>query len=554
MTDVIFISQSQMVRFEEYDKLPLDRMELFRNLVQLRSVYLDGGFRSHLDVLNLALGDPCFHQGSDAERRKLLDIWHLPGLNGVLVASQLLDSGFSTKVINHFDAEWDRLVQAYEESSSPPLVAISTTFHLSWAEVKRITKRLLKLDPDMKILVGGAFANERTINGEISEFEKPMRKYGISYLLHGFNSESDFMALVTSLRSGDGLETVPNLAWIDEGDAFRSTEKVWQKPTLGERSVLWDQLDLPFLNKTVQLRTASGCPFECAFCSYPKTDGGHFAGEVGAIEAEFERIASLPGIEQVIFIDDTFNVPIGRFKKILRLVERYSLQWYSFLRFQYIDEEQTKMMKDSGCVGVYLGLESANDAVLANMNKRATRAQFQRGVSLLKKYEIPMLAAFVLGFPGETEETVEENVKFIEQNEIEFYSLKEFYYMPHTSVHTKRLQFGLKGMGNEWRHNTMTSERATELKLEVFGRVKNSIYIDADTSLWYIAYLRDQGYSLEQIKASQSLINQMMARDNADQFHDKADLLSAIQKVLLNRTTPVRRGAPAPASIVPASG
>ena len=84
--------------------------------------------------------------------------------------------------------------------------------------------------------------------------------------------------------------------------------------------------------------------------------------------------------------------------------------------------------------------------------------------------------------------------------------------------------------------------------------MKNSIYIDADTSLWYIAYLRDQGYSLEQIKASQSLINQMMARDKADQFHDKADLLSAIQKVLLNRTTPVRRGAPAPASIVPASG
>lgn len=532
MSDVIFISQSQMVRFEDYDHLPLDRLELYRNLVQLRSVYYRDGFKSHLDMFNLARSGRSFHEGTPEERRRLLDIWHLPGLNGILVASQLLQAGYETTVINHIDAEWDRFERAYGASSEPPLVAISTTFHLSYGEIRRLTTKLRVLDPAMKIVIGGAFANERTINGQIEGFESPMRKYGVRYVLHGFNSESDLVALVRALKSGVEPVGVPNLAWIDANDRFHVTSKLWHQPTLGAKSVLWDKLDLPFLQRTAQLRTASGCPFSCAFCSYPETAGGHFASDTAGVRAELDRIVKLPGIRQIIFIDDTFNVPVRRFKNILKLLSSYGLRWYSFLRCQYIDEDQARLMRDSGCAGVYLGIESANDRVLENMNKRATRAQFERGLHWLRKYEIPTFVAFVLGFPGETEASIEENIEFTESNGIDFYSLKEFYYMPHTSVHGDRERYGLSGDGNEWAHATMTSTRASELKLDVFGRVKNSVYIDADTSLWYIAYLMDQGFTMDQVKTAQRLVNVMMARDNENRFHDKDDLMQGLEHAL----------------------
>lgn len=542
MVDVLFISQSQMVRFEEYDQLPLDRLELYQNLVQLRSVHYGSGWKSHLDIFNLARNGKAFYQGTPEERRKLLDIWHLPGLNGILVASQLLDAGFTTGIINHIDAEWDRFERIYAESREPPLVAISTTFHLGYSEIRRLTKRLRAFDPKMQIVVGGAFTNEQTINGTIPGFEKPMRKFGIRYVLHGFNSESDLVSLCQALRTKSSLGRVPNLAWIDESDKFRSSLKLWKNPTLGERAVLWDQLDLPFLTKTVQLRTASGCPFACAFCSYPETAGGHFASEVDAVRKELDRIVTLPGIEQIIFIDDTFNVPIGRFRKVLRMVEPYGLRWYSFLRCQYIDEEQAKLMRDSGCAGVYLGVESANDGVLKNMNKRAKRADFERGMRLLKKYDIPMFVAFVIGFPGETDETIREDIAFAEDNGVDFYSLKEFYYMPHTSVHTDREKYGLSGAGNEWAHSTMDSMRASAIKFDMFKEIKESIYIDADTSLWYIAYLRDAGFSIAQIKAAQRLVNEMMARDNAGRFAEKDDLMAKLAVTLRGVPDPVMRG------------
>jgi p-methyltransferase len=78
----------------------------------------------------------------------------------------------------------------------------------------------------------------------------------------------------------------------------------------------------------------------------------------------------------------------------------------------------------------------------------------------------------------------------------------------------------------------MTSTRASEIKLEMFKRVKNSIYIDADTSLWYIAYLLDQGFTLEQVKSAQRFVNEMMARDNDGRFHDKDDLMGGLARVL----------------------
>ena len=50
--DFIIISQSELVNYEGYSKLPLDRLPLYSNLIYPRMLHYRGGFRSHLDVLN----------------------------------------------------------------------------------------------------------------------------------------------------------------------------------------------------------------------------------------------------------------------------------------------------------------------------------------------------------------------------------------------------------------------------------------------------------------------------------------------------------------------
>jgi len=86
-------------------------------------------------------------------------------------------------------------------------------------------------------------------------------------------------------------------------------------------------------------------------------------------------------VEALIFIDDTFNLPVKRFKEILHILKEYKFRWYSFFRAQYCDEETAQLMKESGCDGVYLGIESSNETILKNMDKKTTSRQNREGIA-----------------------------------------------------------------------------------------------------------------------------------------------------------------------------
>lgn len=515
--DLILVTQSNVLDYDGFGRLPLDRIDLYKSLVYPRMVYHEGGFRSHLDYINHKTSGKFFDEADYPERRKMLNIWNLPSMSGVHLLNYLSQFGFRVRVINNLDSEWDWFVEAYSNCKRPPLVGISSTFYLSWKEVGHVTKRLRTVDPDMEIVLGGAFANAETINGAPADFEPRMRRYGIRYALHAFNSEVDFRNLLTARRGSGDVSSVRNLASISgnlKTGSFDAGSKAWNNPLLGLSEIPpnWHQLDMPFLNRTIQIRTASGCPFACAFCSYPTTAGGWSTVAADHVRAHLDSIMKIGGIDRIIFIDDTFNVPPHRFRDLIKIFAEYPFEWFSFLRVQYTTEEDIRMMKESGCAGVYLGIESASDTVLKNMNKRATAKQFAEGVRLLNKYDIPYLAAFVLGFPGETEATIQENVDFIRNNGVRFYSLKEFFYMPHTQVHEKRDDYGLTGMGGKWAHRTMNHEDAARIKLDLFRSIDTSTNIDPDTSLWYMAYLYDQGYDFKAIERVQADINDLMKR------------------------------------------
>ena len=513
--DLLLVSQSNVVDYDGFSELPRERIDLYKSLVYPRMVEHDGRFLSHLDYINQKTQGTTYGAADYPTRRKLLNIWNMPSMSGVHLANYLKQFGINVRIINNIDSEWDWFEQAYRSCDRPPLVGISSTFYLSWKEVGRVAKKLRSLDSDMDIVLGGAFANSQLVGKDVSQFEKHIRKYGIRYVLHAFNSECDLRDLVLARKLGHSVGGTANLCFIDGSSSkgsFETTNVQWHNPVLADVPATWDQLDLPFLNRTIQIRTASGCPFACSFCSYPTTAGEWKTVKSDSVRAHLDAVCRIPNVDRIIFIDDTFNVPPHRFKELIKIFAEYPFEWFSFLRVQYVDDEIMRMMKDSGCRGVYLGIESASDKILKNMNKRVTSAQFARGIELLNKYDIDYLAAFVLGFPGENDDTIQENVDFINNNGVRYYSLKEFYYMENTAVHQKRAEYGLTGMGAKWKHNTMSYEQATKIKLDLFQSIDRSTHIDPDTSLWHMAYLYDQGYEFSEIKALQDEINALMKR------------------------------------------
>jgi len=506
--DFIIIAQSEVVDYEEYSRLPLARIELFRELVYPRMVYYEGRFRSHLELINQIEKESGFLRGESADKK--LSIWNLPAYSGMHLANYLWAYGIRTAIINNFDGEWDRFRQVYE-ANERPLVGISTTFYLSHRPIQKVVRRLRELDGDMEIVLGGAMVNEQMIDQGAAALEKLMSKYQIDYILHAFNSESDLRELILARRTGRDFGRVNNLLRRERADGRISQTMVkWNEPILNEIKPCWEELELGFVNQTVQMRTSSGCPFACAFCSYPQTARGYHTMGLEEVEKHIQSILRVPGVKRIVFIDDTFNVPAERFQGLCRMFSKYDFEWFSFLRVQFVDEQTAQLMRQSGCRAVYLGIESASDTVLRNMNKKASRSDYARGMGWLKKYGITTMAALVIGFPGETAQTIQEDIDFIEKEQPDFYTLKEFYYLHHTPIHKESERFGLVGQGNDWRHDTMDCRQAHQAKEEMFKTIKNSVFVDPDMNLWYLAYLYDQGYSLGQIKQMQKEINTLM--------------------------------------------
>jgi len=523
MIDIIIITQSDSVDYEKYSRLPLERIELYSDLVFPRMIHFKNAFHSHLDIINYFQSGVFFDQADYSERRNLLNIWNLPGLSGIHLANYLANYGIKAAVINNIDAEWDVFCELYEQCIIPPLVGISTTFYLSYAEIRRLSQKLRNFATEMEIVLGGAFVNEHS-----------MRKNKINFVLHAFNSEKDLKDLILCRRS-DTLDQVNNFAYLEGKDfadsSFKATKVKWNPPVL-ETPPLWDTIETPFVNRTVPMRTSSGCPFCCAFCSYPEVAKGFHTMSCEELEKNIQTVLSRTKVNKIIFIDDTINVPVGRFKELCRMFARYDFDWFSFLRVQYVDQEIAQLMKESGCKAVYLGIESASDTVLKNMNKKATVSQYRKGIELLCKNDIKSMAAFIIGFPGETESTVQENIDFIETTGLDFYTLKEFYYMSHTPIHKNRENYGLSGIGNKWRHKTMDSNTAYQLKIDMFKVIKNSIFIDPDTSLWYLAYLYDQGFSLKSISEIQRVINNITVDQINGIYKDDTPSFMSLAKIL----------------------
>ncbi len=532
--DFIMISHSEMVNYEQYSKMPIERIELFRNLVQTRMVYHKEGFISHLDVVNKVIFNKCFFEADYQEKRNMLSVWNLPSFNGMLAMNQLmLDSDINCKMINNFDSEIDILIE-YAHGMKTPLIGISSTFVLQWSEISRMTKIIKKHIPNAVIILGGAFVNDQVLQGKLETFDKYLRKYHIDYIIHSFNSEVDLRDLIKAIRTKSGYDKVNNLSYLNSNDEHVLTEKKWNEPVIYVPTDAWTRLYEPYMGSTLQLRTVSGCPFTCAFCTYPTTAGGFFTSDVEKFREQLEAIKALGTVKNIILIDDTPNVPLARFRELVEVLKDFNFRWYSFLRVQYMDEELAKNMAISGCDAVYLGIESANDEVLKNMNKKSRVADYRKGIELLRKYGITSFAAFVLGFPGETQETVASNIKFIEDSGIEYYSLKEFYYMSTAPIHKDREKYGLEGMGNRWQHNTMSSAEASDHKLRIFETIKTVPCIDSDSGLWLLAYLRGEGFSWKEIRETQVLINDMMILDNQNKFvgPEKDALLKKLETLL----------------------
>jgi len=230
------------------------------------------------------------------------------------------------------------------------------------------------------------------------------------------------------------------------------------------------------------------------------------------VERELDAIREIGGVSTITILDDTFNVPKARFKEILRMMikNNYGFKWNCFYRCDQGDEESIELMGRAGCEGVFLGVESGSDTMLETMNKTARRTDYLTAIPLLKDAGISTYASLIVGFPGETADTVHQTIEFIEKARPEFYRAQLWYADPVTPIWKLRDKYQIKGAAFNWSHVTMDSQTACDWIDKIFLSVDASVWLpQLGFEQWALFYLQRKGMPMDRIKTFLRMFNRV---------------------------------------------
>lgn len=195
-------------------------------------------------------------------------------------------------------------------------------------------------------------------------------------------------------------------------------------------------------NFTAMVMLSRGCLFSCTYCGnsqfrniYPnKQKYCRFRSPEKAIELLELLLKKYPFIKFIEFRDAIFNMYKEWFYEFMPMyIEKIHLPFNCNLRFDVLDEEMVKMLKDGGCYMIDIGLENGNEEFRRKYLHRNMKNDHMIQVSKwFRKYKITALTYNIVGLPYETLELSLETVKLNAKLDVDKVIPNIFYPYPMT--------------------------------------------------------------------------------------------------------------------------
>ncbi|MDA8243097.1 MAG: radical SAM protein [Elusimicrobia bacterium] len=343
----------------------------------------------------------------------------------------------------------DDLFSAEVRGFSPDIIGFQC-YSPEIGEVKRLSALAAAAHPGAAIIAGGphpTLCPEETMERLAPE---------VSYLLRGETEES-FPLFIKMLGGAAAPADVPGLAWREDGklrvNEIRPIADINALP-----APAWDLIrpqEYPpaqhgaFFNQfpIAPIVTTRGCPFACGFCTAPILSGRHMRKRsADSVMAEIETLYHKFGIREIHIVDDNFTLDKSHAVSILKRIVAsglpISLAFPNGVRINTLDDELLDLMKAARTYLISVGIESGSDKTLKRMDKQLNVALIREKVELIKRKGIDLAAFFILGFPDETVEAMEETIKFSLELPLLRANFFTFLPLPMTPVTLKLIRDG----------------------------------------------------------------------------------------------------------------
>jgi radical SAM superfamily enzyme YgiQ (UPF0313 family) len=335
---------------------------------------------------------------------------------GPILSAEAHEAGFETEfapIADFFEVNpqgygiaphWREVFAGFE------VVALSTTFVL---KVPTLAAMLDCLKAAGKtVIVGGVLVN-KMMNSTLAGLS-------FDYCLKT-EAEGRFRVILKHLlevASDSELESVPGLLWRD-GGVLKVSGAPFALVPFTEQRAMPTRAWVAERGGVYQYESVRGCPFRCEFCDYPYLMGNKSFRMKSAetIFSEWNELHAL-GVRHIDALDSLFTVPKKRAVRLAELLISSGLAeeltWACYARAtELADRSFAELMRRAGCRYIFIGIESGSQAILDNMKKLTTVDDNSAAIDNCNDVGIYTSAGILVGFPGETRETIEETKRFL---------------------------------------------------------------------------------------------------------------------------------------------
>lgn len=340
-----------------------------------------------------------------------------PSLGIGYMAAVLEKNGYDVDVIDASALEltYDELGEEILKRK-PDIVSISALTPTIGVALDSADK-IKQVKPDTIVVLGGYHPT--------FEYKSVLEEPSIDIVVRG-EGEYTVLDLVRTIENGGDLTEVKGLAFHDENDGELIVTE--------DRPIIHNLDELPFpafhlfpmdkyriLNITTNVATiitTRGCPMQCSFCSSAALHGNKLRRRsYQNVCDEIEMRLREQNINTIAFMDDTFTLNKNFVRDFCNEVKRRNLKfwWGCTSRVDTLDEELLQIMKDAGCITIFIGVESADQQMLEKMNKNITVSKTERAFKLARKVGIRTIASCVIGMPEDTKESIKNTIAFVKK-------------------------------------------------------------------------------------------------------------------------------------------
>ena len=328
--------------------------------------------------------------------------------------------------------------------------------HLSRFTVKDGVRLILSEEPELVGLCCFTFQRQRTLQLAVKLREKsdvpivmggphssPLAKEILTHCpaVNGVivgEGERTIVEVIRHLEAGEDVAGLAGTTWrkgddIVEGAPVELVENLDELP-----SVLSAEISMLGVEKLYQRRhllTSRGCAARCVFCRAPEAWGKVVRRHsIERILWEVDQLREKYGLLHISFRDDTFTDDREWTLSLCAELKNRNVLWDCQSRVTALDLELLKVMRQSGCVQVQLGVESGSDRVLSYLRKPFNVKIAEETINQCRQVGLPFSLYIIVGVPEESRQDVQASEKLVRRVRPASLSVSRLAYYPGTPL------------------------------------------------------------------------------------------------------------------------